>query len=255
MDRRRMFFSASGALAMLSIVTLVYYWASCMGLADSEHYLKAPRRMVNAKILSHGYQYTGNCITQQNLAMLNFTSCSQDILVMLQCKDMQTKEYPYPDIPHQEDIEKRRLRASSHHSAGRFFRHGSNSFHCSDRYVPWMKVQIHGSDLIRCAYRFGTLLNSEERTLEEARKRIEGRHALDKFWVQSSDQNSCVVGFGDLKLLKDPLAVEMYRAEIWTLWILLGFSSLVVLGCAIYVPEETSGENIRRGSFARTGVE
>jgi len=195
--------------------------------------------MGKAKILSFGYQYTGDCITKEQLTMVNFTTCSLDESVKLQCGDLDTKKYTYPDTGMV--FQPRRLHTSSHsHHTLAKIRHGRTSFHCSDKIVPWMKVQIHGSDLIRCAYRFGTLLTSEERSWADAQEHMKNHtpNVVGKFWVQSYDGNSCVVGFDDLNLLKEPLEMEQGRAEIWTLWILFGCISLVVLGCAIYLPDE-----------------
>merc|ERR1712224_776480 len=86
-------------------------------------------------------------------------------------------------------------------------------------------------------YRFGTSLTSEDINWSSAQKTMNGRrpHTVDKFWVQSPDPHSCVVGFDDPSLLPEYQNAELHRAEIWTLWIFFGVMSLVSLGCSIFM--------------------
>lgn len=227
-----MCYAASGILAILAISTLAYYVVCLQDPSDSELYLETPRTVVSAKILSVGYQYTGNCITKSQLAIVNFTTCSLQESDKLQCKDLNSKKYEYPEVKKGEVVQARRLRSSSSHHG-----YSKHTFHCHDKFVPWMKVRLHGSGLVRCAYRFGTKMASEERNWTKAQEYLNG-HTADKFWVQSFDGNSCIVGFDDLNLLTEPKDVERGRSEIWTLWILLGVVSLISLCCAICMPDE-----------------
>merc|ERR1712137_1126030 len=92
------------------------------------------------------------------------------------------KKYIYPGTNW------RRLRGHPAHGFSK-----STAVYCIDRFVPWMKVRIAGSGLVRCAYRFGTMLTSLEVNWSAAQKTINRRpYTMDKFWVQSLDPHSCV---------------------------------------------------------------
>lgn len=163
-----------------------------------------------------------------------FSRCSVSEEVDLMCKDAAENKYVYPVTDENMVEEWRRLRLSG--------RSHSSSYSCFNRYVPWLKVTVFEVEgpVTRCAHRFGTRLNSEETSFEEAEVVLKGYEVgtKAKFWEQIEDEDHCVLGFDDPNKLGDAQDIREVRDALWTGWLICAMSSLIVTLCTLFMPDE-----------------